>query len=268
MEPPADAPPPQAGPPPPPEAGPPPSEEPPRCQRCGAPHDPYQEYCLECGARLARLAPAGRSVWRREMWTRDSPLWFWATFLALLLVALIAGAIVLAATRGDEEAAPTTDTAGPATSVLTEPTDTFGTDTIIDTETLPGTDTVTTGTLTVPTLPTTGTNSVTPTPPSPPPAGDAGRVISWPASQSGYTVILSSIRESSGRAAAESKAREALGKGLTEVGILSSSDYSSLNSGYFVVFTGIHDTEAEGRTALATVRRSGYPIAYLREIEP
>jgi hypothetical protein len=263
VEPPADAPPPREAGPPPPAGGPPPPDEPPRCQRCGAPHDPYQEYCLECGARLARLAPAGRTVLRRDMWTRDSPLWFWATFLALLLVALIAGAIVLAATRGpsDEEAA-TTEAGGPTTSVLTVPTDPFETDTIV-TETFPGTNT-----LTVPTLPTTGTTGVTPPPPPPPPAEEDGIVISWPTNESGYTVILSSTRESSGRAVAERKAREAIGKGLTEVGILNSSDYSSLNSGYFVVFTGIHDTEAEGRTALTTVRRSGYPIAYLREITP
>jgi hypothetical protein len=263
VEPPADAPPPPppaAGPPPAAEARPPP-EEPPRCQRCGAPHDPYQEYCLECGARLARPAPARGSVLRREMWTRDSPLFFWATFLALLLVALVASMILLAATRdGDDDQPAPTQAAGPTTSVLTVPTEI---PTEIPTETFPGTGTLT-DTLTVPTLPTTGTTTGV----TPPPAGGDGRIISWPASTSGYTVILSSIRESRGRSAAETAAREAISKRLNEVGILNSSDYSSLNSGYFVVFSGIHDTEAEGRNALSTVRQSSYPIAYLREITP
>jgi hypothetical protein len=235
-----------------------------RCQRCGAPHDAYQEYCLECGARLAPRVARTASVWRRQTWTRDSPIWFWVPFLALLLVALVAAAIVLAATRDDSpEPEARRDTGTPATSIIGVPPGT--TETFVPTDTLPATGT--TGTTTVPTLPT-GTDGVTPVPPpSPPPAG-TGSVMAWPANQSGYTVILASIEEARGRAPADAKAREAIADGLGEVGVLNSSDYSSLNSGYWVVFTGIHDTEAEARTALATVRQSGYPIAYIREVTP
>ena len=257
MEPPTDAPPPPA------PADAPPDEEL-RCQRCGAPHDAYQEYCLECGARLAPKVARTASVWRRETWTRDSPIWFWIPFLALLLVALVAAAIVLAATRDDSSDTEARRTEPPTTSIIGQATGTIPTETFVDTQTLPGTGT--TGTTTVPTVPT-GTGGITPLPP-PPPAGQTGSVIEWPANQSGYTVILASIDEARGRAPADAKAREAIADGLDEVGVLNSRDYSSLNSGYFVVFTGIHDTEAEARTALTTVRQSGYPIAYIREITP
>ena len=259
MEPPTDAPPPPG-----PVAGPPAEEL--RCQRCGAPHDAYQEYCLECGARLAPRVARTAPVWRRQTWTRDSPVWFWVPFLALLLVALVAAAIVLAATRDDSpEPEARRDTGTPTTSIIGVPTGPVTTETFGTTQTLPGT---TTDTTTVPTLPT-GTDGVTPVPPPPPPpAGQTGSVIAWPTNQSGYTVILASIEEARGRAPADAKARQAIADGLDEVGVLNSTDYSSLNRGYFVVFTGIHDTEAEARTALTTVRQSGYPIAYIREITP
>ena len=67
------------------------------CPRCGAPHDPLQEYCLECGLRLVAL-PRERYT-RTIVWSRESPVWLWIALAALLLVALAAGGIVaLAAT--------------------------------------------------------------------------------------------------------------------------------------------------------------------------
>ena len=239
----------------------PPAEDPYRCARCGAPHDAYQEYCLECGARLARAYPSATWTWRRETWTRESPVWFWATFLALLLVALIAGAIVLAATAGggdDEPARTGRQGAGPSTSVV-------GVAPAITTSTLPPTVTITptTGTTTIPTLTTRTTTGTTTTT-----TGTTDAVIAWPASKSGYTVILTSVPTSQGRSRAEATAREAIDDGLSEVGVLNSSDFSSLNAGYYVVFSGIHDTEAQARAALPRVRQAGYPIAYLREITP
>jgi hypothetical protein len=234
-----------------------------RCWRCSAPRDRFQEYCLECGARLVPLTPG--TGWRREVWTRDSPFWFWATFLALLLIVLAAGAIVLAATR-DEGGGPRRNAgAGPTTSQLTE----IPTTPPVTTTTLPPEITIP-PTTTVPPVTTAPTTTAPPPPPSPPPpaANGSGAIIDWPQGRSGYTIILRSVPAGRGRGAAETEARKAIDDGLDEVGVLSSSNFSSLNTGYWVVFTGVYDTEAGARADLPTVRQNGYPIAYIREITP
>ena len=74
------------------------------CPRCGAPHDPLQEYCLECGLRLVAL-PRERYT-RTIVWSRESPVWLWIALAALLLVALAAGGIVALAATDDKEASP------------------------------------------------------------------------------------------------------------------------------------------------------------------
>jgi hypothetical protein len=243
-------------PPPPPPSGPdvPPSPEPPPpepgvCPRCGAPHDPYQEYCLECGHRL----PSPYGVRTREIWSRDSPLWLWAALLALLLVALVAGAIVaIAATRGDKESQPrtsipvvatgpsTTDTVGvitqpPTTVTINPPTTTFGSTTTLPTTTL-STTTTTTGNVT------------------------------WPAGKDGYSIFLKSVPTSEGRAKADAAAQRARNNGLPQVGVLNSSDFSSLRPGYWVTFTGIYDTQQQANAALPNARARGFPTAYTRPV--
>ena len=192
------------------------------------------------------------------MWSRESPVWLWTALLGLLLVALVAGAIAaLAAT--DDEPRPRAR-AGPTTSVLNEPT------TI---PTLPGTVaipppttnqiTTATGTTATTATTTTGTTGTT---------GNTTAVIRWPTGRRGYTVVLASIPTSRGRSAAEAKAREAIGKGLDDVGVLNSADYTSLRAGYYVVFTGVHDTLAEARGAVPEAESAGYDTAYVREIRP
>ncbi|HXL43458.1 MAG TPA: hypothetical protein VN960_05305 [Gaiellaceae bacterium] len=238
-------------PPPPPPSGPdvPPSPEPPPpepgvCPRCGAPHDPYQEYCLECGHRL----PSPYGMRTREIWSRDSPLWLWAALLALLLVALVAGAIVaIAATRGDKEGQPktsipvvttgpsTTDTVGvitqpPTTVTINPPTTTFGSTTTLSTTT-------------------TTTGNVT-----------------WPAGKDGYSIFLKSVPTSEGRAKADAAAQRARNNGLSQVGVLNSSDFSSLRPGYWVTFTGIYDTQQQANAALPNARARGFPTAYTRPV--
>ena len=269
MEPPADAP---------PDASPPsaPEPDPYRCYRCGASHDPFQEYCLECGARLVPLQRGSWSVWRREAWGRESPMWFWATFLALLLIALAAAAIVLAATGDDDDprerrgAAPT----NPTLSTLGPPTQTGA----ITTGTLPETFTFpppTTGT-TIPTFTSTvgdGTTTTAPTTTAatttaPATTGVSDTVIAWPSGRRGYTVVLASYPHSRGRAVAEQTAEAAIDDGLDDVGVLNSSDYASLVAGYYVVFHGIHDTETEAVSARSTARSAGYSNAYVREVDP
>ena len=232
---------------------PPPPPQPGICPRCGAPHDPYQEYCLECGHRLPPPY-AMRGVRRTEMWSRESPLWLWAALASLLLVALVAGAIVaIAATRDEKQGRPktsipvvttgpgTTDTVGivtqPPTITITPPSTTFGTTTFSTT------------TVSTTTLGTTTTANVT-----------------WPAGKDGFTIVLKSVPTSQGRGPADAAAQRARNNGLSQVGVLNSSDYSSLNPGYWVTFSGIYDTSQQAEAALPNARGRGFPLAYTREV--
>jgi hypothetical protein len=222
-----------------------------RCPRCGAPHDPYQEYCLECGQRLPSQY---HSVRRREIWSAESPLGLVGALIALLLVAL-AGAAAAIALSGDDES-PRVVTTTQAAGLPTVPTQTtvpgLPTETIVPT---------TTG-VTIPTL----TNEPPPPPPPPPPV--EGSLTTWPAGKNGYTVVLTSVPVSQGRDEATDDARRALRAGVTGVGVLESSDFSSLRSGFYVAFAGVHDTLDEATTALPGVRGKGFPLAYVREIQP
>lgn len=232
------------------------ADEPPRCPRCGAAHDPLQEYCLECGLRLV---PLPGTMTRETVWTRESPLWLWLALAALLAVALAAGAIVaLAATDDDNAAGSSVPTEGTTTLPVTPPTTTGVT---LDTVTSP-TITIQPPTTTGPTTTfgTTGTTGTTTT------TTGSGGIISWPAGEDGFTVVLRSVPTSQGRAQAESAAQQARNRGLPEVGILESSDYSSLNPGYYVTFTGVYDTQNEAENALPRARTAGFPTAYVREV--
>jgi hypothetical protein len=226
---------------------------PPTCPRCGAPHDLLQEYCLECGQRLVPLPGATTT---RETWTRESPIWLWLALGSLLLVALAAGAIVALAAQDDDEGAP-------AGTVTTEP---VGTETL-GTTPPPTLDTLTTGTITIgpPTTTLATEPTTTPTTTAQTTTG-TGQIITWPANQDGFTVVLRSTPTSEGRGPADATAQQALNAGLTQVGVLNSSDYSSLNPGYYVTFTGVYSTKREAENALPRARSAGFPTAYVREV--
>jgi hypothetical protein len=169
----------------------------------------------------------------------------------------VAGAIVaVAATRNDDEPAAsipvvttgpgTTDTVGVITQLPTvtinPPTTTIGT-TTLGTTTFGTTTTTTTGTTTT-----------------------SSRTVTWPSGKDGYTVILKSVPTSKGRSQADSAAQRAINNGLTQVGVLNSSDYSSLNPGYWVTFTGIYDTQGQADAGLSSARSKGFPTAYTRRV--
>lgn len=69
-----------------------------------------------------------------------------------------------------------------------------------------------------------------------------------------YTVILSSIPISAGRRAADREARAFRRAGLPKVGILVSSRYRSLRSGYYVVYSGSYATAAAAQRAAVQAR--------------
>ena len=239
-------------PPPPPEAAPPPPPpEPGRCPNCGAPHDVYQEYCLECGRRLPGAYVGGRYA---EVWRRDSPIWLWAALAALLLVALVSGAVVaLAATDDGKSSGPATSI--PVVSTAPSTTSTVGVVTTPPTITInPPTTALGTTTFSTTTFGTTTFGTTT------------GSNVTWPPSKDGFTVVLKSVPTSNGRSQAEAAADKARTNGLSQVGILNSSDFSSLNPGYYVTFTGIYDTESQASAALPNARSKGFPTAYVREV--
>ena len=223
------------------------------CPRCGAPHDPLQEYCLECGLRLVAL-PRERYT-RTIVWSRESPVWLWIALAALLLVALAAGGIVaLAATDDDKEASPGVSSqrrrpcrsrprhAGHAHRRVHDHDPAAHDD---DRRRCP--------------RPRRSRRRRTqPTTTTP------GTIISWPAGTDGYTVVLKSTPAAQGRGPADAAAQQAINAGLRQVGVLNSSDYSSLNPGYYVTFTGVYATENQAEAALPNARSKGFPTAYVR----
>jgi hypothetical protein len=239
----------------------PPDEQPPppppigaeggECPRCGTPYEPFQEYCLECGLRLpvaGGIVPVLATAWRRRVpWYPGD--WIWPV-LGALIVAALAGAIAILVTTDNGSPTKTTAATGPPVP--------GGTGTIAPAPPA-GTNT---SSLPTPTIPAT-TETTAPEPPPPPPAQT--ELIEWPQGQNGWTIVLASIPQSAGRGGATRVGRDALAAGLTDVGVLDSSEFSSLHPGYFVVFSGIFNSESEARAALDTAKGS-YPQAYARQI--
>ena len=217
------------------------------CPRCGTPYEPLQEYCLECGLRLPvqrGIIPVLATAWRRRF-RRYPGDWLWPV-LGLLIIAALAAAVGILATQGNGS--------GTKTRAETQASVPLSTGTGVTSTTV--TETAPEPTASVPT---------TTAPEQPPPPPPSNTLIEWPAGKNGWTIVLSSIPQSSGRPAAVDVAQNALGAGLTDVGILDSSQFSSLHTGYYVVFTGTYDTENEARAALDTAQ-GAYPQSYVRQI--
>lgn len=210
------------------------------CPRCGASLASQQEYCLDCGLRLPE-PPTGAvaalgSAWKRRLrWYPGD--WIWVA-LALLAVAAAGAAVAVAASRENSNAAPIVATTTPG---------------VITRQAVNTTPTI--GQTTSPTAPTT---------PSTPSPGSTG-LVSWPSGQSGWTIVL---RSDTSPQAARAEARRAVRKGLRDVGVLDSSDYSSLHPGYVVVFTGVYDSQAAAQQGLDAATAAGYPAANVRPVSP
>jgi hypothetical protein len=222
------------------ETGRPPAD--PACPRCGAPHDPAQEYCLECGIRL-RL-PSGRLAvaWQERFgWYPGD--WMWPVLLGLVIAAAGATAAIVLADAG-AESNTIVATAGGSAHLPT---------------TAPETATVT--------LASTGPPS-TPTAPPPPTttAPAPGSLTAWPGERSAFTVVLESLPANSGRSLALERGRAASRAGLPQVGVIDSSRYSSLHPGYYVVFSGVYGSLGQAQTAQAAAAAKGFRLAYAREI--
>lgn len=213
------------------------------CPRCGTAYAPGQEYCLECGLRLpsqSGLFGGLAAAWaRRGGYPGD---WIWPVLVFLLLAALGALAAILISNGSGSN--------GP-TLVGTQPIVTTG----------GGATTSSVPSVTTPT--TTAPPTTTSLPPPPPPPRN--RPIAWPG-QNGYTVVLESIPTSSGRRVAVLVARRALRGGLAQVGILDSSQYSSLHPGYYVVFSGVYSSYADASAHVSAAKSGGFGSAYPKAV--
>jgi hypothetical protein len=211
------------------------------CPECGSPAEASQEYCLQCGHRLPP-DPAAAGVPRRALASGGPAL----TLLVTGVIALLAAAVVTAVQLTTDEAEPLLVVTSPQPTVL--PT----TEAQEPTVTVPATP---------PPQPT------APPPTQPPPR--AGQVIEWPAGTDGWTLVLASIPEGAGnRTIATRQARQAVDRGLRQVGVLVSSRYSSLHPGYLVVFSGVYSNRSAAEQALSRARVAGYRSAYARPITP
>jgi hypothetical protein len=218
------------------------------CPRCGAAAQPGQEYCLECGGRLARqpdgaITRASTSVSERHEW---AGAWLLPALLGLVIAVLGTGAAIAISGDGEEQSAIPTATGGSLTV-------TGGTPTLTAPE---------------PTAPTETTTPATTAPATTTPARPANpAAITWPRDRRGWTIVLLSLPQTNGRDAAAAQATKARDGGLRRVGVLDSSRYASLHPGYYVIFQGVYADEAEASSALQRAR-SVFPSAYQREIVP
>jgi hypothetical protein len=221
-----------------------------RCPRCDTPHAEGQEYCLECGLRLPAttgLLPALGSAWQRRLgWYPGD--WVWPALLALVVAAGagVASALWLTDTSSSANetivaTSPAASSVAPATTAPPEPTTTE---------------------------PTTTSAGTTAEKPPGAAAQPAKPLITWPAGKNGWTVVLDSVPISNGRAGALAQARQARQLGLKDVGVLNSAEFSSLHPGYYVIFAGIYDTQAEAQSAIIDAHQKGYRGPYPRRIVP
>jgi len=222
------------------------------CPDCGEVVEPFQEYCLVCGTRLGETGRAGLA----ERWRHALPLadkdWGWPVLVALA-IAILASVFAILAVHSNK---PTTLQAlGPSvkqtTAVAT--TSTSQTTTGRGATNSSSTETSTTGT---------GTTGKTSTSP----ISTGGGLIDWPG-PSAYTIVLASLPASSGKAVARTKALEAVRAGLgPDVGVLASSDFSSLHPGYYVIFSGVYQSQGEAQKHLSAAQRAGFNSPYVKRV--
>ena len=215
-----------------------------RCPRCGTAYAEGQEYCLECGSRLPAaggLIVRLGSAWRRRLgWYPGD--WIWPALLALLI----------AAAAGAASALWLADRSSANNQTLVETTPVASSQQTTNTAPEPTTTTATTGTTTA----------------KPPPPKPKNTLIRWPAGRRGWTIVLDSLPSLNGRAPAVAEAKQAIRLGMKKVGVLDSSEFSSLHPGYLVIFAGVYSSEADAQSSIIEAHRRGYRAAYPRRITP
>jgi septal ring-binding cell division protein DamX len=250
----------------------PPAPQPDACPNCGAPLPPGQDWCLNCGA------PARTRI-------AHTPNWRLPVAIVGVLVVLLGAAVAVAFVQLSDDSkdvgntdsvasAPTTTTATTPTLPTTPGSTTPTVPGATTTPTVPGSTTPTTpGSTTTPTVPgettptipeATGGSNEAGTPHKPTPNPTPARIASWPAGRSAYTAVLMSATS---KGEADAKAKSLAGRGV-DVGVLHSNDFSSLEPGYWVVFSGHYPGLAPAQAAAQRLAKQGAPGAYGRLVKP
>jgi len=99
------------------------------------------------------------------------------------------------------------------------------------------------------------------------PTATAASTGGWPSARRGWTVVLETIPESSGPAAAHAVATRAAKTGAPATGTLVSSEYANLRPGFYVVYSGVYPSAAAAESARRALA-AAYPQSYVREIVP
>jgi hypothetical protein len=221
-----------------------------RCPSCGAPAEPGQLMCLECGSRLA-LGYQRPPSWRLP-----------AAIVAL--VVLLAGAAVAFALANVSDDATRTAAQAPAPAGQTGPQGAQG---------APGDTQPPTGSQTAPAESEAAPTPTEPTPvtggaTAPAPAETttsaspaAATATGWPPGKEAFTVILASMPT---KAAAEDKLQAAKDAGIAGAAILHSDDFPTLRPGYWVVFDGQYDAIDQATSQVEQDRGKGFGDAYPR----
>jgi predicted nucleic acid-binding Zn ribbon protein len=229
-------------------ATPPPAPPERRCPRCGSSLAPDQEWCLACGA-AAETEVADPRGWR-------VPIMLTGGLGLLALIGVVLLIVALAGANKDKVAQVTpTPTPPAAAPPAVTPTPTASALPTVSPSATPGaSDTPAPGSTPAP--------GATPTPsPSATPSTGSSSFPGWTGGD-GWTIIVESA---STQAKAESVATSAQSAGET-VGILKSDDFSSLNAGYWVVFTGDYSSKKDAQAQLDAVRAK-HADAYVRQIK-
>ena len=220
------------------------------CPTCGAVIEPLQEYCLVCGARLNETGSAGLAErWRHALPFADKD-WGWPVLIALP-IAVIASVFAILAVQSDKT--NTLQALGPSVKQTTAAVTTGSSQTTTGNET--------TSTTSASTKTATGSGKTTTSPIS-----TGGGLIAWPGPPA-YTIVLASLPISGGKVVAREKALDALHSGLgPDVGVLASSDYSSLHPGYYVVFSGVYESQSEAQKHVPAAHRAGFNTPYPKRV--
>jgi hypothetical protein len=226
-----------------------------RCPRCGSALSADQEWCLNCGAA------AGTEVVEARGWR--VPLYLGGGLTALAVIGVIL-AILALANRNDVVAGNPTPT--PAPSSAAPPGPSASPSPLPTLTPLPSTTASPDPNATATASPDPGV-TITPTPSATetttPEPTTTSSFPGWTGADGDYTIIIESAKTQSG---AETVAQKASDAGESTVGILKSDDYSSLNGGYYVVFTGTYTSKSDAEGALDGVR-SNFSDAYVRQIK-
>ncbi len=201
-----------------------------RCSACNASIAPDQRYCLQCGERLAPIS--GFLLGRGSDGTREQPSAppdappapNAAAAPRSNLLGVLAGVGVLLLAMGVGVLIGRAGNSNPARAkpeVITQLAPAAGT----------------------------GAGST-----------EASFTSDWPASRSGYTVQLSTLPSSATVAAVQAAKTAAGAKGAPAVGALDSSEFASLPSGRYVIYSGVYHTSAQAQKALARLRAK-FPAA-------